>query len=300
MSNPQGPDRPPSNGPADPTQPPAPEGDPAAGRSWEAQQPAPPGWGSEQQQGWGQQHGAGQQQPGWQQTPSGWDAAQNQPPQGAQNQGPQSHPPSGWEAQQPAPGWGQDQQQGWGQQQPGWQQPQQPWEQQPAQQQPQQPWEQQPAQQQPQQAWDQQQTQVVGWGQQQPSAWGQQPAWGQQQTWGQPGYQAPREGRAKWPWFVLAGVLVVLALVGVLGFVAPGFFVTRVFDPAAVQDGVRRVLTSDYRVDGVQSVTCPPDQRVVEGATFECRANIEGSDTPIKITVRSADGRYEVRAPPNR
>jgi len=37
-------------------------------------------------------------------------------------------------------------------------------------------------------------------------------------------------------------VVVVLAAVGVLGFVTPGFFVSKVFDASAVQTGVQKIL----------------------------------------------------------
>jgi Domain of unknown function (DUF4333) len=89
---------------------------------------------------------------------------------------------------------------------------------------------------------------------------------------------------------------VVVALL-VLGFVVPGWFVTRVLDAAAVQTGVAKILTDDYAVDGVADVHCPEGVRVTAGATFTCDATIDGD--PVKVPVRITDGKggYEVGRP---
>jgi hypothetical protein len=91
-------------------------------------------------------------------------------------------------------------------------------------------------------------------------------------------------------------VVVVIVVVAVLGFVTPGFFNTRVFDAAALQEGVQRVLTQDYELD-VSSVTCGEGVRVEVGATFECQATIDGEQVTVPITVTSEDGGYEVGRP---
>jgi hypothetical protein len=91
-------------------------------------------------------------------------------------------------------------------------------------------------------------------------------------------------------------VVLVLAVVGVLGFVAPGFFNTRVLDTAAVQDGVRQVLSQDYGLE-VQSVTCPDGTEVATDATFQCTAVIDGEEVAVPIRITSEDGNYEVGRP---
>ncbi|NIH83535.1 DUF4333 domain-containing protein [Amycolatopsis granulosa] len=73
--------------------------------------------------------------------------------------------------------------------------------------------------------------------------------------------------------------------------------VRRVFDPARVQDGVRRVLTESYLVTEVGDVSCPADQDVVAGRTFECTVDIAGKEEKVTITVRDAAGGYEVSQP---
>jgi hypothetical protein len=91
-------------------------------------------------------------------------------------------------------------------------------------------------------------------------------------------------------------VVLVLAVVAVLGFVTPGFFVTKVFDAAAVQTGVQRILTDDYGLKAA-SVTCPANITVTDGATFTCDATVGGDKVTVPIRVTSADGNYEVGRP---
>ena len=83
----------------------------------------------------------------------------------------------------------------------------------------------------------------------------------------------------------------------VLGFVTPGWFVTRVLDAAAVQTGVAKILTDNYGVDGVADVHCPSGVRVTPGTTFTCDAAIDGD--PVKVPIRITDGKggYEVGRP---
>jgi hypothetical protein len=96
---------------------------------------------------------------------------------------------------------------------------------------------------------------------------------------------------------IIVAVVVVLAAVGVLGFVAPGFFVTKVFDNQAVQTGVTKILTQNYKIAGVTGVTCPAQQEVKDGVTFECTANVAGKPVSVPITVKGTGGNYEVGAP---
>ncbi|MFJ9786898.1 DUF4333 domain-containing protein [Amycolatopsis sp. NPDC101161] len=237
------------------------------------------------------------QQPGGAYPPSG---PQEQPQWGQQQ--PPSYDPN--QQQQ----WGQPQQpqqpQQWGQQPGGYTPPQQPqWGQQPP------PYGQQPGggypqsgpQAQPQygqqpggaypQSGPQQQPQ---YGQQQPGQYD----YGQQQY---PGQGAPEgEQPAKSKKGLLIGVIVlvvVVAVVGVLGFVAPGFFKTQVFNNTQMQTDVQKLLTETYKIDGVTGVTCPADQKVEDGAKFECTATIAGKPTQIPITVKGDGGNYEVSPP---
>ncbi|MDQ0381743.1 DUF4333 domain-containing protein [Amycolatopsis thermophila] len=73
--------------------------------------------------------------------------------------------------------------------------------------------------------------------------------------------------------------------------------VRRVFDPVRVQDGVRRVLTESYLLTGVGDVSCPAGEDVVTGRVFECTVDIAGEKKKVTITVRDADGGYEVSQP---
>lgn len=71
----------------------------------------------------------------------------------------------------------------------------------------------------------------------------------------------------------------------------------KVFDEAAVQDSVKRILTDDYKVEGIKDVTCPPKQEVKEGGTFDCAVSVGDSVKKVTITVTSAEGAYKVGAP---
>ena len=93
--------------------------------------------------------------------------------------------------------------------------------------------------------------------------------------------------------WLLLGVVVVV----VLGFVTPGWFVTRVFDSGAVQAGVAKVLTDDYATDGVADVRCPQDVQVSSGATFTCDATIDGDPVKVPVTVTDDRGGYQVGRP---
>lgn len=101
---------------------------------------------------------------------------------------------------------------------------------------------------------------------------------------------------------LIGGVLALVAVaVLVLGFVTPGWWVTRVFDQVALSDGVSRVLTGDYGYPGVGGVVCGDPAsgpiEVVEGATFECTAVVDGATVRVPVRVTDAEGGYEVSRP---
>ncbi|MDF0530554.1 DUF4333 domain-containing protein [Tsukamurella sp. 8F] len=89
---------------------------------------------------------------------------------------------------------------------------------------------------------------------------------------------------------LVAIVIGVLFLTGVLG--------GKKFDNAAVNDGVKKVLTEQYNASDVSKVTCNTDGvKVKEGNTFDCAATIGGKEQTIKVTVKDSNGTYQVGAP---
>ncbi|SDM20769.1 DUF4333 domain-containing protein [Allokutzneria albata] len=230
----------------------------------------PPGGNDPNQQQWGQQpYGGGYGQQG---TPSGgfpqqpgqqppYDPNQGQfgqqPPHPGQPQQPGGFPPPGYPQQPGQPG-----QPGQFGQQPGQPQP----------------------------------GQYPG---QQPGQFGQPGQQGQPGQFGQNPYGAPQpeKKKSKTPLIIGVVAIVVLAAVGVTGFVTPGFFVSKVFDNTAMQNDVKKMLTERYGQTKTESVTCPSGQKVAVNASFECKAKIDGKDKVIPITVKTAEGRYEVGYP---
>lgn len=130
----------------------------------------------------------------------------------------------------------------------------------------------------------------------QPNPYGQQQdPYGQQNPYGQP-QQPPKKSSAVL-WVVVALVVLVVAAVGILGFVTPGFFKKKVFDNASVQKGVVKILTEDYKISDAENATCPAEQEVKPNNTFECTVKVGGKDKKVKITVKTTDGEYEVGQP---
>ncbi|RCW40481.1 uncharacterized protein DUF4333 [Halopolyspora algeriensis] len=96
------------------------------------------------------------------------------------------------------------------------------------------------------------------------------------------------------PWLFGGIGVAVAAVVAFLGFVTPGWFHRSVFDAAAVQKGVQRILEDAYGVRGIESVGCPSGQPVKIAHTFACRVTVGGRDETVTITVLDAEGTYEV------
>jgi hypothetical protein len=115
-----------------------------------------------------------------------------------------------------------------------------------------------------------------------------------QQPFGQ--QSKPQKGPAK-VWLGVGGGALVLIILAVLLFAWPGWLNKQVFDQAAMQDGVKSVLTDQYKISGVGAVSCPDGAAVEPGTSFVCTAQIGSESKQITITVKTADGDYEVSQP---
>ena len=112
------------------------------------------------------------------------------------------------------------------------------------------------------------------------------------------GAPAPKKKRSALPWVLSSVVLVVVAaVVLVLGFVTPGWFVRTVFDAASVEKGVQQTLEGSYRLGEVESVSCPSGQAVAPQSRFDCQVTIGGSEKTVTVTVKNDKGTYEVGHP---
>lgn len=167
-----------------------------------------------------------------------------------------------------------------------------------------------------QQPYGQQPPQYPGYGQQ-PQPTQQYPAGGYQQPYGEqpqqqyPGYgqqpqqhypgQAPQKKKSGGLiWGIVAVLVLVVGAVVVLGFITPGWFTKRVFDQAAVQDGVKRILVDEYNADSakIEAVSCPEGEPVTKDHRFTCTLKYDGQEFSVDITVREeSNGQYEVANP---
>jgi hypothetical protein len=95
----------------------------------------------------------------------------------------------------------------------------------------------------------------------------------------------------------ITGVVVVIIILLVTAFVAPGFAKTKVLNASSVQDGVQKILTDTYKLSNVSKVSCPTGQEVKNGGTFTCKATIAGKDTDVKVTITDDNGTYQVGRP---
>ncbi len=139
---------------------------------------------------------------------------------------------------------------------------------------------------------------------QQPAQYGQQPG-----QYGQyPGYTAPgAEEGSKRSLAVIGGVIgllaaIIVAVVLVLGFWKPGFFVTNKLDIGAAQKGVQQILTDEangYGAKNVKDVKCNDGQNptVKKGGTFDCEVSIDGTKRQVTVTFQDDNGTYEVGRP---
>ena len=172
--------------------------------------------------------------------------------------------------------------------------------------------------------------QTEQYGQPQPDQYGQpqygqpgqqygQPQYGQPgQQYGQPHYGQPGQQYGAYPqpggeegskrsMKVIGGVvavlaIVILAVIGVLGFWKPGFFVTTKLDVDAAQTGVQQILTDEangYGAKNVRDVNCNggASPEVKKGNTFDCEVSIDGTKREVTVTFQDDDGTYEVGRP---
>ncbi|MDN5751430.1 MAG: DUF4333 domain-containing protein, partial [Pseudonocardia sp.] len=125
------------------------------------------------------------------------------------------------------------------------------------------------------------------------------PQWGPQGYPPLPGASGRPERRTT-P-LIVAVVVALLAVGAVLAFVAPGFLRPVVFDQAALDSGVQRVLVEGYGVVGVGEVVCgDPTQGPIPvrtGDVFTCSTTVAGAPVTVSVTITSGSGDYEVSSP---
>ena len=102
---------------------------------------------------------------------------------------------------------------------------------------------------------------------------------------------------------ILGGLgALLLALLLVLGFWKPGFFVTTKLDVNKAQQGVQQILTDEsngYGAKNVKDIKCNNGQnpQVKKGDTFNCEVSIDGTKRQVTVTFQDDKGTYEVGRP---
>lgn len=117
----------------------------------------------------------------------------------------------------------------------------------------------------------------------------------------------PPDQRAKRSRAVIGAVaggfaLIVSAVVLILGFWQPGFFMTTKLDISKAQAGVQQILTDEtngYGAKNVKDVKCNngQDPIVKKGNTFDCDVSIDGTRRQVTVTFQDDKGTYEVGRP---
>ncbi|WP_082468806.1 DUF4333 domain-containing protein [Sciscionella sediminilitoris] len=116
---------------------------------------------------------------------------------------------------------------------------------------------------------------------------------------GQPpfGQQPKPKGNTR-IWGLVTLVVVVIAVLAVLLFAWPGWLNTKVFDKAKMEQDVQSVLVDKYKIDGAKDVSCPGDQAVEQGNTFDCQVTVNGDQKKVTIKVSDAgSATYDVSQP---
>jgi Domain of unknown function (DUF4333) len=106
---------------------------------------------------------------------------------------------------------------------------------------------------------------------------------------------------------ILGGVIgvlvaIIVAVVLVMGFWKPGFFVTTKLDVTKAQQGVQQILTdqtSGYGVKKADNIKCNNGQNptVKKGDSFTCDVSVDGQHKQVTVTFQDNNGTYEVGRP---
>lgn len=118
--------------------------------------------------------------------------------------------------------------------------------------------------------------------------------------------QEPQKG-SKRSLGLLVGIIgalavIIVAVVLVLGFWKPGFFITTKLDVNKAQDGVKQILTDQvngYGLQKVDTVKCNDGKNptVKKGDSFTCDASVDGQHKQVTVTFQDNNGTYEVGRP---
>ncbi|EHR59462.1 DUF4333 domain-containing protein [Saccharomonospora cyanea] len=110
------------------------------------------------------------------------------------------------------------------------------------------------------------------------------------------GNSPAKRARSRKPWIIGATALVLLAGGGAAAWFS-GVFSGDVLDQASLHEGVTTVLRESYGEHDVSNVSCPEDQQITTGHTFDCTVDVAGRQRTVSIRILNDKPQYEVGAP---
>ncbi|MEY7973938.1 DUF4333 domain-containing protein [Saccharomonospora xinjiangensis] len=106
-----------------------------------------------------------------------------------------------------------------------------------------------------------------------------------------------KRAKSRKPWIIGVAAAVVLLVGGGVAAWASGVFAGEVLDQDSLHEGIATVLRESYGEHDVRNVSCPDDQQIKAGHTFDCTVDVAGKPKTIRVRVLNDKPQYEVGAP---
>ena len=131
------------------------------------------------------------------------------------------------------------------------------------------------------------------YGQPQPS-----PQQQQQQPYGAPAPVASRAKKSGKATTIVVTALVTATVSVLATLLATGTLTAApLFEREALESGVSDILSDDFELTDVKSVSCPAEAVAERGEKFECTFTSGGEDLSVPVEVLNDDGQYRVGGP---
>lgn len=102
--------------------------------------------------------------------------------------------------------------------------------------------------------------------------------------------------RSKKPLIIGGAAVLLVALAGGAAWLL-GAFAGDTLDQKDLQEDVSQVLQDNFGEQDVKNTSCPADQEVKNGTTFDCTVDVGGQPKKVTVRVLNEKPEYEVGAP---